>query len=161
MIRLVAATRIIRTTVSQETRVILPPLNMAVNTANGKMPVEEDFLGKPNVDYELSKDLAEWKRGYFLSAPNEAAPADAIRRVQILIPTIPKVVGDLDCYPELVGVNRANYKLPPLIPGQQIRLHLMPGQWLVAAAEEGKAHMSLVVEYLAPAPDFSRKMLQR
>ncbi len=146
---LLAPTKIIRTTITQEVRVILPPLNMAVNHENGKMPVEEDFRGVPNLEYELAFKSEEWKRNYFQIAPNEKAPHGAVRRVQVLIPTNPQVFGDLDCYPELVGPNRGGYKLPPLIPGQQISIHMLPHQWLVAAAAVGTAHTSLIVEYLA------------
>jgi hypothetical protein len=80
--------------------------------------------------------------------PDEGAPADTYRAVQILIPNSPQLGFTIDHpTPDEAGPNR-NYKIPEVPPGAQITFHLQPQQRLYACAFTGQGFPSLLIEYL-------------
>lgn len=80
-------------------------------------------------------------------AGDTGAPAGSYRRVQIVVPTEPRLFGDLDIDPQLIGLNRT-YRMPQLAPGQLVRFRLLPNQQLFLAASEGFCEASLIVEHI-------------
>lgn len=79
--------------------------------------------------------------------PEVDGPDGTYREVQILTPASPATVFTVDVPPEDTGPNR-KYDLPPLPPSQRIPVRLKAEQRLYMAAETGKAHAMLVIEYL-------------
>ena len=79
---------------------------------------------------------------------DEDAPAGSLRRVQVLIPAAPKCYLAIDAVPEGIGPNRT-YKLPTAAAGAAIVFHLLPDQWIVCAAHESYAEISLIVEHIS------------
>lgn len=76
-----------------------------------------------------------------------APPQGSVRRVQVLVPSAPKAYLDIDKRPELIGPDRT-YKMPVASAGAALVFHLLPEQWLIAAAHEGYVELSLIVEYI-------------
>lgn len=74
-------------------------------------------------------------------------PNVKVRRVQVLVPASPPLLGGLDTTPDNIGPNRT-YKIMVLPPGAAIVFHLRNEQFLVLAAQEAKAHPTLIVEYM-------------
>ncbi|UCC73993.1 MAG: hypothetical protein JSV86_05400 [Gemmatimonadota bacterium] len=79
--------------------------------------------------------------------PEHDAGPGSYRRVQLLIPPSPAVFAQNDVLPEDLGPNR-HYKLPRMAPGQKTDFHLLPHQFITAAAAETIAEVSVIVEYL-------------
>jgi hypothetical protein len=132
---LVSPTRIERELVTQEARVIVPPLNYVIND-------ERFVVGTPTE-----------KRSYFVPAggDHQRCPvADAVRMVQLLVPASPPTRFGLDVLPEELGPNRGDYKLPPMVAGVPIRFALMPGQYITACATESFAVLTVIIEYHDP-----------
>jgi hypothetical protein len=79
-------------------------------------------------------------------APDPGAPAGSYRRVQIVVPTEPKLYGGIDKDPHVLGVNRS-YKLGALAPGALIEFNILPQQWIILSAHEGFADVTVITEY--------------
>jgi hypothetical protein len=125
---IIAPSRVARELVTQEVRVIVPPLNARVNDERGRNSDEP----------------------YFAAAKKAEAPAIALREVQILVPDAPNLYWGLDRVPEEIGLNRGEYKLPPLVAGQTVTVMLQPHQWIVASAEIGKGILGIIIQYFPP-----------
>jgi len=138
-----APTEMIRATLTQEARVIVPPLGMKVNTARLMADVSDLMLA------------AQQNRRvpYFVqnASVDPAMGSPYIRRVQILVPSSPGTNWDLDLLPEAVGPNRI-YKIPPVPSGQTIYVDLAPWQWVIGASVAGNAFCSVIVSYYAATP---------
>lgn len=135
---LVLPTKVLLTRVSQEIRVILPPLG---KTVRYDLVERDRHAGLRGAEPE-SVGFAQTR---FIPDPH-ARIAACFREVQILAPTSPKVYFDLDHPPEYYGVNRS-YKLAIAPASTTIKFRLRHDQFLVAAAEEGFADLSLIVEH--------------
>lgn len=94
---------------------------------------------------ELRRETLVQEARVFVDVDKDA-PATSYRMVQVLVPMSPKVSVGLDVTPKELGPNR-EYKLPVLPPGAQIRFQLLPDQFLVGAANEGYAEVTVVVEH--------------
>ena len=78
--------------------------------------------------------------------PEEDAPEEAVRDVQILVPSSPEVFCGTTPGEDL-GLNR-NYKQPAMTQGAQIQFKLRAGQALYASAKEKQAFITVIVQYL-------------
>jgi hypothetical protein len=101
--RLCAPTKIIRATLSQEIRCVLP----AEDTASDSL----------------------------------------VRYVQIVPPPDQLLYIGVDIYPHEIGLNNVK-QLAEILGGRVVRFHLRPEQWVVMAADQGFASVTIVVEYL-------------
>jgi hypothetical protein len=101
--RLCAPTKIIRATLSQEIRVVLPA--------------------------------------------DDSSAGSLIRCVQIVPPPEPLLYVGLDVHPHEIGLNNVKH-LAEIVGGRIIKFHLRPEQWVVMAADQGFASVTIVVEYL-------------
>lgn len=123
-------TDIYRTTVSQEARIVLAPLNPRVRERLGLEP--------SRTPYEV---VAHDPHAQRVRAPNTA-----LRRVQLLVPATPALAVATDVTPEYIGENHI-YKMPFIPSGFACEFYLQPDQWLTAMAERGFCELGLVVEY--------------
>lgn len=140
-------TQIVRVPVVQDTRVILPPLNMKVDF-DRKEPFDYTEARKQDpyfcplganckTDEQREKELGQIRA------------KSSLRDVQMLVPSGTVFLWGLDQYPEALGPDRV-YRLTPLPSGVTLRLNLLPGQWLIAAVEEGHGVLGMIIEYHAP-----------
>jgi len=79
--------------------------------------------------------------------PDPEAPKGSVRTVQVTIPEAPEVYVKIDGDPKAAGANRTPYKWPSYPSGQMIEFDLLPHQSIAAAAAEGYAELSLIVQY--------------
>lgn len=134
MHRLYAPTQILRCTVGELARVILPPAGKSY------ADMLEDIPDAPMVYAEHP--------GASVSVEPHAIkpPPGSVRRVQILVPETPQVTAVLDLTPRQIGAHA--YMLPVLPSSVAIGFDLGPAQFLTARAASGYAEVALVVEYL-------------
>lgn len=72
-------------------------------------------------------------------------PCAYARKVQLWSPNSPQVLVLLDTLPDEVGQDRV-YKMTPLPPAGFPSFRLEPGQWILAACEQGQALLTVVEE---------------
>lgn len=116
-----------RALVSQELRVIVPPLGKVVDTSE-----------KDKTRFVPASDA------------KHATIGACIRKVRLMVPSTPPLLFALDITPEAVGPNRGGYKLPRLSPGTTVPISLLPHQFIIAAAAEGFGVVSILIEHLDP-----------
>lgn len=75
-----------------------------------------------------------------------AGPAGTYCQVQVVVPSTPGVLMWIDEEPAAIGPDRV-YKGAPAIPSYQ-SVDLLPGQFLVLAADDGFAPCTLIVHHL-------------
>lgn len=126
---LVGKTKVERKAVTQEVRVIVPPLNQTVDTERGPGSSAPYFVA-----HESHYD----------------APMGALRKVQLLVPDSPSFFFSLDVEPEAVGLNRGEYKMSPLVSNATVDLWLQPDQWIVASVSEGFGTLGVVTHFFDP-----------
>lgn len=80
--------------------------------------------------------------------PDNNAPPGTERLVQIIVPdgAILYIKEDVD--PKAVGLNQAEYKLPPVSPGQTVEFSIQPHQYLVGASAGKIVVCSVVTQYI-------------
>lgn len=79
--------------------------------------------------------------------PDPGAPPGSIRRVQIVVPSEPKLYIGFDVDPAKLGPGYVK-RLPELAPGQLVKFELQPQQSVVLAADIGMASPSIFVEHV-------------
>lgn len=137
-------TTVERVALSQETRVILPPLNKKVD-----MDAREAFdYTKERQDDPYFCPLGTKCKNHVQVQEEQSKirVATSIREVQLLVTSSGAFFWALDTYPETIGPNRL-YKLAPLPSGVPIIIKLLPDQWIVAAVESGRAIVGIIIEY--------------
>ena len=113
---------------------------------------------KPRKPTQTFRETVKQEAAIILG-PEDDAPANSFRKVTVLVPESPRVYFDIDrnvqqgFYDEStnpdkpdIGPNR-NYTMPPAPTGQCISFVLLPGQHILAMADDGYAIFMIIVEY--------------
>jgi len=77
------------------------------------------------------------------------APTNSERLVQIVVPEGTTLFVGHDVDPKAVGLNQAEYKLPPMSPGQTIEFALRPHQYLVGASAGKLITCALIIQHMS------------
>ena len=79
--------------------------------------------------------------------PEEGAPEGSYRVVQLVIPNSPQVLASIDHPTSAEAGPDRTYKMAVMTPGAQIQFTLQPQQTVQAAASDGQAFLSVIIEY--------------
>lgn len=80
--------------------------------------------------------------------PDNDAPPGSERLVQVIVPEGAVLYIKEDVDPKAVGLNQAEYKLPPVSPGQTVEFAIQPHQYLVGASSGKIVACAVVIQHI-------------